>query len=227
MKSVIAVRKAGSGCVIDYINDNNVKQRDYLLDMLGAIIPPSGKYPGYYLFIGMYFDRVPAGPHKLIFLDEGENHIRSALVLGMNDTAIRLSATTVYADHNNRAFFAGIWNLNPKYWLKPAASVENIEYGDALIHEIRDANVLDLPKTSILYKTLFDPVSGINDNDDLKDSKFYAFHALRFILAGIERDIHVTRETVNQHYDLILKRFHKPMLNRYNRYQEGVNGAVL
>lgn len=226
MKSLTKISKAGTGYIADYIGDNGEKRRDYVMEIVGAIIPPEGVSPGYYLFLGMMFDTIPAGPHKLLFLVEGLEQVRLQLITSMNDDAIRLRAGTVYADQLNKGFFASLWNLNARYYLKPAASVQNIEYGKALINEIIFSKAIDWPKDSVVYQQVADPLQSINEGENVKDPKFYAFHALRFILAGIERDVQVTNRTREQHYDFEARRFHKPMHNKPER-QSGAGGAVL
>ena len=227
MKHLIKISKAGTGYVADYIGDSGEKLRDYVMEVIGAIIPPEGQSLGYYLFLGMMFDQTPAGPHKILFLSEGLEQVRTQLIFNMNDDAVRLNASTVYADQLNKGFFAHLWNINSStWWLKPAASTKNIDYGSALINEILVSKAIDWPKDSTVYTQVADPLQGINEGENLKDPKFYAFHALRFILAGIERDIQVTNKTRQGHYDLEARRFHKPMHNKAEQ-QSRASGAVL
>ena len=227
MKRLKKISKAGTGYVADYIGDNGEERRDYVMEIVGAIIPPESLSPGYYLFLGLMFDQLPAGPHKILFLSEGLGQVRTQLIFAMNDDAVRLNASTVYADQANKGFFAHLWSINSStWWLKPAASTKNIDYGSALINEIVVSKAIDWPKDSTVYAQVSDPLQGINEGENLKDPKLYAFHALRFILAGIERDIQVTNKTRQEHYDLEARRFHKPMHNRPER-QSRASGAVL
>ncbi len=223
MRKLIKVTEAGTGFIADYIGDNGEKCRDYIIETLGSIVPPESQSPGYFLFIGLMFDQVPAGPQKLLFLSEGENRVRATLTFGMNDDAIRLHASTIYADKANKGFFAALWGMAKRYYLKPAASVENADYGDALITETVISKAINWPHDSIVYQQVMD----IDHGEDLKKPELYAFHALRFILAGIERDIQITGKTRQQHYDLESKRYHKPSHGSNTVGQSGAGGAVL
>jgi hypothetical protein len=224
MKSFIKINRAGSGYVIDYVNDAGGKKRDYVYISLGAVIPPIAGNPGYYLFLGIMFDTVPEGLHKIIFMAEGEEKIRNKLIQKLTDDSVRLFADSIYCDVGQRGFFVALHNSNHNYDLKVAASPENFDYGESLVNELFSVEALNLPPDSILYKQVFDPITGINEADELKEPKFYAFHALRFILAGLERDVDFDGSQ-DVYRDLHRQRYYSDIKPIYG--EQGPSGLVL
>lgn len=195
MKEVLYVLPFADGFVAHCISDNSVKVQVFLYEIRGACVKPTEDNPGYYLFCGMQKERNVHDRHPLLFLCEAAIPTQGELIRRLLDDAVRMKARILYADHGetrkrSEGFYADLWRATTgtKLRLKPAPSANDHEYGKALINEATMLKVVTNPshvKETILGKQIF---TTMNEESDIKDTKFYAFHALRYLMAGITKD---------------------------------------
>jgi hypothetical protein len=120
-----------------------------LIGVRAAVTPPRSDRPGYYLILGMRFEKNESGKHPLIFLGEHEDELQSSLFKRFYNDAARLAVERVYVDQGNPGFFSGLW-LNfrdlREVRVSPALHPEDVDYGLSLIREWLQDDALDVPK---------------------------------------------------------------------------------
>lgn len=219
MKEFKQTRKGGSGYIADYINDAGGETSDYVMHIAAAIVPPIGFIPGYYLILGLQFDQTPKGLFKLIFIKENENTSRNELLRLFFDDAVKYKVEMVYADRDGKfGFFRNLHNeaikKKARWQLLPAPSAEDVLYGMSLLNEYKNEKAFNRPDNSIFVGQLRNiGLQDLSDSQAIKQyfdaPEHYVFHVVRYILAGIERDITPNAE-VGKVYDLETQRFFKP-----------------
>jgi hypothetical protein len=242
MKSFTKIRKTTKGFIGDYVNDAGGNASAYLMNVTSSIIPPMGYDPGYFLIVGILFDQSLKGLFKLLFINECENESRSLLMSMFIDAARRYQVETVYASRGHSAT-AGtkkkdftFYNLmhiaatrsRVKWRLMPAPSVDDVLYGMSLVQEYVKESAVERPPDSLYCKRLRN-IGVLNRTDPgevnklFKDPKLNVFHAVRYILAGIDRDILPMAKPGNI-YDLETHRFFKPGANQSKTTPKGESG---
>ncbi len=224
MRGFTKIRRGRGGYVAEYLNDAGGEASGYVMNVVSALVSPTGFVPGYYLTLGILFEQTPSGLFKIMWMEEKESLSQSDIITGFIDSALRLCVETVYVDREaNRGFFENIHNSGVKTYapwrLMPAPSSNDVLYGISLINQYIAAAAINCPEGSIFFKQLTD--IGITDQKDvtalrsrLEDPALYVFHALRHILAGMERDIMPVAKPGNV-YNLQANKFYKPSI--YNR----------
>lgn len=222
MKEFKLIKRGGGGYIVDYLNDAGGESSTYAMAVASALIAPVGFIPGYYLTVGIQFEQTKSGLFKLIFIKEMESPSQAELITSFIDSALVNHVEYVYVDRKEKkdGFFANVHQSGIKthapWRLLPAPSANDVLYGISLITQyIKDA-AINCPDDSIFFKQLND--LGIRDQRNTQDIKqtlegpeLYAFHALRFILAGMERDILPVCKPGNV-YKLEANRFYKPSI---------------
>lgn len=232
MKSFLKIRRASSGFIGDYLNDAGGPASDYIMNITSAIVPPVGFQEGYYIIFGVLFDQSPKGLFKLLWIHEHMDKSKSELVSEFIDAARRFEVETVYCSRGHSvaggegkkkySFFNVMYNAGiksmAKWRLMPAPSVEDVMYGFALVQEYIREKAVNRPEDS-LYKRDLTKI-GVPDTKDpdevnklFRDPSLNVFHAVRYILAGIERDILPTAKP-GVKFDLEAHRFFKPNNNQ-------------
>lgn len=214
-----AIRKGGGGYIADYYNDAGGEASTYVMDVVTALVSPVAFTPGYTLTLGMKFEQNPEGLFKLLWIDEYEHSSQDALITHLIDSSLRNCVGYVYADKNGKSgFFANIHSAGIKtsapWRLMKAPSADDVLYGVSLTMQYINGKTINSPEASIFSKHI--ETLGIRDRNNISEIKttlespeLYAFHALRFILAGIERDIMPIAKPGNV-YNLHAERFAKP-----------------
>lgn len=207
---------AGNGYIAHYQNDVGGKASDYVMHVVAGIVPPIAFIPGYYLVLGIMFTQTPGGLYKILFMEEKEDSSQTRLIDALLDSAGKLCLEYIYADRDGKAgFFTNLHNeANRKavrWRLMPAPCAEDVLYGMALINEYAKEKAFNRPDDSLLVtKMSIDGQPDISEVKALLDSpNQYVFHVLRYILAGIQRDIMPTAKPGNV-YDLQANRFYNP-----------------
>jgi hypothetical protein len=221
MKGFKQIRRDRGGYIVDYYNDAGGDASFYAINVISAMVSPTGFIPGYYLTIALEFEQTESGLFKVTWMDEFESASQSELVTKFIDAAIKNDVETVYADREGKdGFFANVHNAGIKTYapwrLMPAPSASDLLYGLSLVNQYITESAISSPETSIIYKQLEN--LGIKDQRNtadvkaaLEDPALYAFHALRYILAGIERDIMPVAQPGNV-YNLEAHKFYKPSI---------------
>ena len=159
IEEVKFVTKDSGGFRVVGIDDKAVEVQVSLIAIRAAVTPPQGDRPGYYLILGMQFERNESDKHPLIFLAEHEDELQSSLLKRLSDDAARLRVQTVYADEGNKGFFSDLWRqfkAVPDVRVARALHPQDTDYGVTLIREWLDDNALDVPRytSTILRRQL-------------------------------------------------------------------------
>src|SRR4030043_997285 len=194
MREVINIQKYGDGYLVDGISDTGVKEQAMLIDIRCAIIPPKEEFPGYFLLMGMKKDSNIYGKYPLLFLHEGTATTQTELLDFMADHASRLKCSIVYCDvsatkqRSAQGFFKDVWKYrflhNLPMRINQAVSSRDYEYGKAIVTEwFKDQALLRPIHETILDSQVKSDYGMVQDSDP-SENRWYAFHALRFIIAG-------------------------------------------
>ena len=190
-------------------NDNGTKVSIPLVDVMGSVVMPTGRYPGYYLIMGKRLAVNEFRKRPLLLLAERECQTMSEVFDKLSDDLRRLKCRTLYAkqERNQRevsGFYRDLFQyLNSRRLnvnLMPAPSCNDYEYGRVLMVESFKSKVVELP--GYVKTVLKGQLRDITNDSDVKDDALYAFHALRYILAGSEK-------YVNDIHPLFIKKDHK------------------
>ena len=149
VEEVKFVTKDAGGFQVVGIDVKAVEVQVPLIAVRAAVVPPQADRPGYYLVLGMRFERNETDKHPLIFLAEYEDDLQSSLLKKLSDDAARLRVQTVYADEGNKGFFSDLWrqfNAVSEVKVCRALHPQDVDYGVALIREWLGDNALDVPK---------------------------------------------------------------------------------
>ena len=202
MKKIISVIQWGGGYLAEGITDNDVKAQIALVDIRGAIIPQTDISPGYFLYFGMKKEPNQYGKFPIIFLSEGKQDPESDsfadLVKDMFDDASRLKASTIYCEQpkekkTSGGFYRYVWEYrrikNLPCQVRPAVSSKEPQYGYTLLQEWSKQKAIIRPiYIDTIFKQQLASEDGMLEGSDLKSPEWYAFHAIRFILAGFVKN---------------------------------------
>lgn len=194
MREVLYIQQYGDSLLVNGINDNGVKAQKLLIDVRCAVIPPIETYPGYYLFFGMQKEANAYGKHPLLFLYEKEDSIQSDLLDNLADDTGRLKCSTVYAQfhkkqRNSQGFYRDLWDYrrhnNLPFKVVQAVSSEDYEYGRAILRNwLRDKAVIRPRTVQTILDSQIKSDSGMVETSDITEPRWYAFHAIRYLIAG-------------------------------------------
>jgi hypothetical protein len=105
LEKIMYVVKDSGGFRATGMRDTSVEAQVPLIGLRAAVTPPRSDRPGYYLILGMRFEKNESGKHPLIFLGEHEDELQSSLFKRFYNDAARLAVERVYADEGNPGFF--------------------------------------------------------------------------------------------------------------------------
>ena len=190
MKRFIHVQIFAEGLIAHGITDTDAKAQIDIWEVRAGIVGPTGSQPGYAVFFGLGKKRNVVGKNPLIFLNEREEKLHGPLLEKVTNDAIRLRCTVFYANRGAKRMLEGFYGSLWKYLqdtklnitLMPAPSVDDPEYGAALIQEALSSKALKMLSTETTLRNQLKQMTSENLRDDL-----YAFEALRFVLAGFEK----------------------------------------
>lgn len=164
-----------------------------IAEVRAAIVEPVNDQPCYYLICGMLDRKNMYEKRPVLYVTEAEDQSANRMFKSLMDDCKRLSVQVIYANRENEGFYGSLWRFRGEYEanvnIQPAISGANIEYGDALIREsIRD-KALVMPKQSepvILQQLRQLGDIGYDENNKPNYPSFYAYTALRYLLAGFQ-----------------------------------------
>lgn len=193
-KSISQIYRYKQGYVAKGKSDGGGDISANLCDIRAAITEPVANIPCYYLVCGMLDKENMHGKRPMLFVTEYENRSTLKVFEHLMDDIVRLSIQTLYANYENDGFYAALWKHRQKSGvnvsMKPVISGNNIEYGDALISEHLHDDSLITPKTyNPLISQQTDAMRSLGYNSDKPAYEtFYAWNALRYILAGFTKN---------------------------------------
>ncbi len=192
MKKLLSVQLFANEVLAHVLNDKDVKETLVLSEVRGAVAMPTPTAPGYFIFLGKQRSRNEFGKHPLHFLAEGEDPALHSLFEKLSDVAVKVECRIVYAVQKREKRDIGgpwreLWNFIHEKRLNlqliPAPSANDIDYGKVLIGEALKTKALILPRTApTIIKAQLQRMVPDSDGDE-----FYAFNALRFLLAGFSK----------------------------------------
>lgn len=199
MKEVLYVKSfTGGGYLATCINYAGREVRVSIHETRAAVIKPKYPYPGYYCIFGYLKDPNEFGDYPLFFICERENKALGELMDSLIEDAVKMKARTIYADREIsdglgvQGFYRDLWQRITKSGLKlsvvPAPSVDDYEYGSALIEEWNMKKSIRMPNPVFAPTILATQIEGMTSPEAIKDPRFYAFHAFRYLLGGVVRD---------------------------------------
>jgi hypothetical protein len=193
MQRIDTVQPYGGGYLAYGVNDGGAKVTVPLLEVRAGVEWPTGKFPGYYLVLGKRAQKNELGFNPLLFLSEGEEPLPQNLYRKLTDDISKMRAIAVYADRGaDRSvgmsgcytdFFDYLGSRGLSISLTPAPSAADKEYGVVLMREHIKQKTLELP--TLRMTILLGQLKQMSQDTDYED--FYAFHALRYLLAGFAK----------------------------------------
>lgn len=198
MRKINYVQRFATGYLANGISDNGVSAQIALIEIRGAVVKPVEDQPGYYLYFGMMKEPNIYSKYPIMFLAEGTATTYADLITKLMDDASRLKASVLYAEmprekKNAQGFYRDLWNFRYKNCLpcqiKPAVSANDHEYGMALVQEWSKEKSIIRPQ--LVETVLTEQIAserGMVEGVDLKAPDWYAFHALRYLLAGFVKN---------------------------------------
>ena len=193
MERTDSVQEYAGGLLAHGWNAGGAKIITHLVDIRSAVRWNSAKYPGYYLIVGKELGKNSKGKHPILYLAEGEANYPQDLYRKLTDDVIRLRASVVYADPgsdktiSNSGQFTDLWDYvqagGVRISLTPAPSSDDTEYGVVLMKEHLRDKTLVFPV--LRMTTLFKQIKSMTV--DANEDQFFAFHALRYVLAGFAK----------------------------------------
>lgn len=193
MRQIDSVIHWGAGLLAYGLNDAGGKASVPLLEVRGAVQWPTGEATGYYLIMGKRAEKNALGQNALLFLGEGEAFLPMDLYASFTDDISRLRAAVVYADTGKQGarrisghytdFYDYLSARGLNIDLTPAPSAQDKEYGVVLVREHMQKGLLELPR--VRMTTVLSQIRQMVEGTDY--DPFYAFHALRYLLAGFAK----------------------------------------
>ena len=183
-----------------------------LSEVRAAAIPPKEGNEGYLLILGLRRTSNEAGIQPLIMLSESTEPLQLELIKRVLDEVSRYKISTVYAAQPEAGEPAGFWGDLHKALksrrhlvkLRPAPSVRDVEYGKNI--------AMDYYKTGSLIPLVGDHTLRAHmrklTSTAEPEADFYAFHALRYLIAGFKRDRTVYRPGAQEAGDRNRQRRH-------------------
>jgi hypothetical protein len=198
MERTDSVQEFAGGLIAHGLNPGGAKITIHLGEVRAAVRWNAAKWPGYYLIVGKALTKNAMSQHPLLFMSEGEANHPQDLYRKLTDDVIRLRASVIYADPGsdttiaNSGQFTDLWDYlqghKIKISLTPAPSSEDTEYGVVLMREHLKNKTLVFPV--LRMTTLFRQIKDMQIKSttvDWNEDQFYAFHALRYLLAGFAK----------------------------------------
>ncbi len=166
-------------------------ERIDLEEVRGAAVPPTEGQPGYCLWLARTKRTDDRGAKPLLMLSESSEHSQEELITRILDEVIRLRVSILYAEQPDQGLPAGFWGelvramrTRKQVKLKAAASVKDLSYGINLaVDAHKDKRLVLLEGNHALRSQMRTIAQTVEPGVE-----YYAFHALRFILAGFRRD---------------------------------------
>ena len=193
MQRIDTVQPYAGGYIAHGVNDGGAKVTLPLLEVRAGVQWPTGKFPGYYLILGKRAQKNDLGYNPLLFLCEGEEPLPQNLYRKLTDDISKMRAIAVYADRGaDRSvgmsgcytdFFDYLGSRGLSVQLTPAPSATDKEYGVVLMREHVKHKILELP--NVRMTILLGQLKQMSQDSDYEE--FYAFHALRYLLAGFAK----------------------------------------
>jgi hypothetical protein len=193
MQRIDTVQPYAGGYIAHGINDGGAKAQVSLLEVRAGVQWPTGKWPGYYLILGKRAQKNDLGQNPLLFLCEGEDTMPQSLYQKLTDDISKMRAIAVYANQGaDRSmgmsgcytdFYDYLGSRGLSINLTPAPSATDREYGAVLMREHLKQKTLEFP--ALKRTTVHAQIRNMTENTDYED--FYAFHALRYLLAGFAK----------------------------------------
>jgi hypothetical protein len=194
MRRIDSVRSFSGGYIAYGVSDAGAAETVPLVEIRAGVTWPKNVNPGYYIIIGKKAEKTPIGKNPLMFLCEGEDALPGRLYQKLLDDAVRMLANVIYAEKGSSSgargvdkvgcytdFFDVIGQTNVE--LSPAPSVNDEEYGAVLVREYVKDGLLELPQYRMT--TILSQLRDMTPGCDMVG--LYAFHALRFVLAGFTK----------------------------------------
>jgi len=163
-----------------------------LTEVRAAAVPPREGNGGYLLVLGLRRESNESGIQPLLMLSESTEALQLELIKRVLDEVTRYKISTVYAEQPQAGEPAGFWGDLHKALklrrhlvkLRPAPSVRDLEYGKNIAMDYhKTGSLLPLVGEHTLRSHMRKLTASVEPEAD-----FYAFHALRFLLAGFKRD---------------------------------------
>jgi hypothetical protein len=203
-KEITQISRYKQGYVAYGISDGGGNITANLCDVRAAITEPMADIPCYYLILGMLDKENMHGKRPVMFISEYENKSTTKVFNQLMDDIVRLSIQTLYANYENDGFYASLWRhrqlSSVDVSLKPVISGKNIEYGDALIGGYIQDQALITPQTvKPMMSQQTNEINSMGYNTEKIDyNSFYAWNALRYILAGFTKNPPLNRGRLAQ-----------------------------
>jgi|GEM_PF-2729879 len=195
MRKIDFIQTFAEGLLATGVADTGVRTTFLLVDVRGAVVMPQGVFPGYYLMLGVRPALNNYGKRPLIFIHEREEKTLSGLYESLTDDIRRFRCRVIYAkqERSVREVDGFYRDLHKRLTdsrmqgisLMPAPSHADVDYGAVLIQEAQRDKALELPQYE--QTTLKEQLWSLHADTDLTDKQHYAFHALRYLLAGFEK----------------------------------------
>lgn len=193
MKEVLYIQRFANDFLANCINDKGVKQQVPIIETRGAVVPPVGEFPGYFVFFGMTSVPNIFGKYPLLFLCEGEYRTHGPLSQTLFNDAARMKASIIYADRGatrgkQSGFYQHLWKIQTSKKMTtrvvPAPSPEDVDYGMGIIRDWTREDAIKRPQITptVLVRQLSEDMreGEVNPSDD----RWHAFHAMRYLIAG-------------------------------------------
>jgi len=191
MRKIDFIQKFGEGFIAVGMSDTLVRKSISVHEVRGSVRWPVDGFPGYYLIMAKKKKINEHGKRPMLFLAEGENQSPSLMLEALSDDLVRLKCAKLYAkqDRTHRGiegFYKDLYHFIKKRKIGtivvPSPSVNDPEYGRALIKEYIKDQAFDVPK--LVPTILREHLGSITD---AMPAEKYAFHALRYLMAGFEK----------------------------------------
>uniref|UniRef100_A0A6M3IK38 Terminase n=1 Tax=viral metagenome TaxID=1070528 RepID=A0A6M3IK38_9ZZZZ len=197
MKDVLYIQRFADGFLANCINDKDVKQQVAIIETRGAVVSPIDEHPGYYLFFGMTKHPNIFKKHPLLFLCEAEHTTHGQLIEALFNDASRMKASVIYSNRGSSrkqqaGFYRDVWThrvrQNVPLRVMPAPSVKDVDYGRGIIQDWtrEDAIVRPKKRRTVLARQMTEEMR--EQVVDPAEDRWYAFHALRYLIAGFIKD---------------------------------------
>ena len=202
MKKIVRVRDICGHLHVEFISEKGSTEMSLVGDVRAAVAWPRGLYPGYFLFLGQEKMTNEYGKRPLILLFERAEEGQNTLFSRLAEACSRLMCFTVYVpgigfgrrmEGFSKAFHKFIRDSHLNLRMQPAPSDENVDFGLSLVREYINSKAIVFPDDSIIRNQLKNMTSEQGPED-----KDYAFHCLRYILAGYKMQRSVYRPDLAQ-----------------------------
>jgi len=192
MKNIFAQRQ-GSFITVTVKEEGKSDISFFCRDIRGALVWPTAHSPGYYCIFAQKDDTNPQGKSPLFLAAEAEAELPKDLFKKMVEDRKKLTCAHFYVDlkKENQDFmdlFGDYCRYNRFLGIEftKAPIIGKFHIGTALIREWAKDGALEISEGSILRNQLKE--IGRGDLELNPEEKYFAVHALTFIVASIEKD---------------------------------------